>query len=136
MTLKYNREQRQEYLGMTGRIGAEWLHLFGGNTAFYSAAYWDLLTGIWRAGGPLKKTDALKLMTAVKSPHTAGKYVGAALRHGILEERDNPDDARSKLVALSPGMQARLDEFLDAAVGEVRATGRTLDVKGPSPAEP
>ncbi|MFQ5959548.1 MAG: hypothetical protein ACE5LF_09290, partial [Alphaproteobacteria bacterium] len=133
MTLKYNREQRRQYLSMTGRVGAEWLRIFGGNTEFYSAAYWDLLTGIWQAGGPVKKTDALKLMQAIKSPHTAGKYVEAALRHGILEESDNPVDARSKLVSLSPGMEERLDAFLDAAVGEVRATSRSLDVKGPSP---
>jgi hypothetical protein len=75
-------------------------------------------------------------MKAVKSPHTAAKYVDTAVRRGILIESDNPDDARSKLLALSPEMKQRLDGFLDAAVSEVRKAGPVLDVKGPSPEEP
>jgi hypothetical protein len=136
MQLKYNEAQRIEYLDMTGRIGQGWLEIFEGNTDFYSAVYWDLLTGIWRARRPVKKTDALRFMTSIKSPHTAGKYVDSAIRHGLLEESDNPDDARSKLVALSPAMRAHLDGFLDRAIGEVRRTNQTFDIKGPSPESP
>ncbi len=136
MQLKYNEAQRLEYLEMTGRLGLIWLEIFDGNTDFYSAVYWDLLTGIWRARQPVRKTDALRLMTSIKSPHTAGKYVDSAIGHGFLEESDNPDDARSKLVALSPAMRARLDAFLDSAVSEVRRTNQTIDIKGPSPETP
>ena len=136
MQLKYNESQRIEYLDMIGRIGQGWLEVFEGNTDFYSAVYWDLLTNIWRAGLPVKKTDALRYMTSIKSPHTAGKYVDSAIRYGFLEESDNPDDARSKLVALSPSMRERLNGFLDHAVGEVRRTNHTLDIKGPSPEAP
>lgn len=133
MQLKYNAAQRLEYLDMTSRIGQGWLEVFEGNTDFYSAVYWDLLTNMWRARQAVKKTDALRFMTSIKSPHTAGKYVDSAIRHGFLEESDNPGDARSKLIALSPSMRARLDAFLDHAVGEVRRTNHTLDIKGPSP---
>lgn len=136
MALKYNGAQREEYLNMIGRVGNHWLDVFDGQPEFYSAIYWDLFTGMWMHKAPVKKTDVLGFMKAVKSPHTAAKYVDTAVRRGILIESDNPDDARSKLLALSPDMKQRLDGFLDAAVSEVRKTGRVLDVKGPSPEEP
>ncbi len=136
MALKYNAAQREEYLNMIGRVGNHWLDVFEGRPEFYSAIYWDLFTGMWLHNAPVKKTDVMGFMKAVKSPHTAAKYVDTAVSRGILIESDNPDDARSKLLALSPEMKQRLDGFLDAAVSEVRKTGPLLDVKGPSPEEP
>ncbi len=133
---EYNNAQHKEYLSMTDRNGIHWLEMFQGNKEFYSAAYWDLLTQMWRNDGPVRKTDALKFMTAVKSPHTAGKYVESAIRHGLLLEKNNPRDARSKLVMLSPDAKARLDAFFDAAVRELRRSSRAVDRKGPSPDEP
>ena len=136
MPLKYNGAQREEYLNMIGRVGGHWMGVFEGQPEFYSAIFWDLFTGMWLHDGPVKKTDVLGLMKAVKSPHTSTKYVDTAVRRGLLIESDNPDDARSKLLALSPDMKDRLDGFLDAAVSEVRKAVRVLDVKGPSPENP
>ena len=136
MPLKYNGAQREEYLNMIGRVGGHWMNVFEGRPEFYSAIYWDLFTGMWLNKAPVKKTDVLSFMKAVKSPHTAAKYVDTAVRRGILIESDNPDDARSKLLALAPDMKERLDSFLDAAVSEVRTTSREFDVKGPSPEDP
>lgn len=136
MNLKYNHEQRQEYLKMTERNGLNWLEVFQGNVEFYSAPYWDLLTGIWKCGGPVRKTDATKLMKSIKSAQTAGKYVESAIQHGFLHEVDNPKDARSKLLALSPDMKMRLDGFFDKAVDELRNAGRRVEAAGPSPMEP
>jgi len=127
MTLKFSQDQRKQYLVMADRIGGGWLHLFGDNTEFYSAAYWDLLTGIWRVSGPVRKTDALKMMQAIKSAHTAGKYIDTALQNGILVEGDNPDDARSKLLTLSPDMRQKMDAFFDEAVEGVLGTARKID---------
>ena len=76
------------------------------------------------------------LLAAVKSPHTAGKYVETCLRHGLIVEADNPDDARSKLLTLAPNMRGRLDAFFDRAITEVRLANREVDIKGPSPEEP
>ena len=59
-----------------------------------AAAYWDLLTGLWRTDGPRRKTDALGLMKGIKSVHTAGKYLDTAIEQGIIVETDNPQDAR------------------------------------------
>jgi len=136
MRLKYNHDQRREYLVLTDQVGAKWMDMFQGDKDFYSAAYWDLLTGLWRAVEPMRKTDALNLMHGIKSAHTAGKYLEAALARRIVVERDNPQDARSKLVELSADMRHKLDGFFDAAVGQLRATGRRVDVLGPSPEEP
>lgn len=136
MPLKYNTDQHAEYLLMTERIGLHWLEVFRGDTEFYSAAYWDLLTGLWRCPGPVRKTEVLGFMKAIRSPHTAGKYVEAAIRRGFAVETDNPEDARSKLVVLAPDMRARLDAFLDHAITELRASSRNVDEKGPSPRDP
>jgi hypothetical protein len=136
MALKYNNDQHHEYLDMIDRVGREWLGVFEGDTAFYSAAYWDLLTRMWKDHAPVMKTDALGFITGVKSPHTAGKFIDTAIRQGLLVETANPQDARSKLVALAPHMRERLDGFFDRAVSEVRRSNRHLDIKGPSPEAP
>ncbi len=132
---KYNDAQRREYLNLTEKVGMNWMEVFEGDQDFYSAAYWDLLTGIWRAGEPLRKTEVLGLMKGIKSVHTAGKYLETAITRGIVVETDNPQDARSKLVALSPEMQKRLDGFFDAAVGALRESNREVEEKGPVPEE-
>ncbi len=126
MTKGYNDAQRREYLHMIDRVGGAWLGVFGDDTEFYSASYWDLLTRLWRSTAPVRKTDALEFMTAVKSAHTAGKYLERAIERGFVVETDNPEDARSRLVALSPGMRARLDGFFDTAVDEIGQTNANL----------
>ena len=136
MSFRYNRDQHMEYLHHTDRIGLRWIDVFQGNTEFYSAAYWDLFTRMWRNGAPVRKTDVLGFMKGIKSAHTAGKYLDTAIDHGLLIETDNPEDARSKLLSLSPVMEDRLDEFFDSAVGELCRACRVIDTKGPSPEEP
>lgn len=132
MTLKYKSEQRVEYLNMTEKIGMNWLEVFQGNSEFYSAPYWDLLTSIWKYGQPVRKTDAAKFMKGIKSAQTAGKYVESATENGFLHEENNPMDARSKLLALSPGMKERLDIFFDQAVEELRKTSKKVESAVPS----
>jgi DNA-binding MarR family transcriptional regulator len=105
---------------MIDRIGRQWLEVFQGNTDFYSAIYWDLLTQIWRSERPVRKTDALKSMTGVKSAHTAGKYIQVAIDQGLIEEADNPNDARSRVLVLAPKMRERLEFFFDGAVDELK----------------
>lgn len=126
MALTYNATQHREYLDLLDRVGAAWLALFAGDTALYNAAYWDLLTRVWRENAPVRKTDALRFMTGIKSPHTAGKYVNTALERGYLVERDNPEDARSKLLDLSAETRAKLDRFFDDCVGELRRSEESI----------
>ena len=126
MTLHYSNTQHRAYLDFTDMIGREWVQVFDGDTDFYNAAYWDLLAGMWRAKDPVRKTDALKFMTAIKSAHTAGKYLEIALEKGLVVEQDNPKDARSKLLDLSPAMRTRMDAFFDHVVGEMQKTSRKI----------
>lgn len=136
MKLKYNDKQRKEYFKTTLRMGSSWLSVFEEDEEFYSSAYWDLLTNIWVKDAPVRKTDALRFMTNIKSPHTAGKYVETAIAKGILIEEDNPDDARSRLLRLSPEMRERLDGFFDGCVGEIRQCIQNMDTLGPWPKDP
>ncbi len=91
------------------------------------------MAGLWRTDGPQRKTDALDLMKGIKSVHTAGKYLDTAIKRGIIVETDNPQDARSKLVALSADMRGRLDGFFDAAVGVLHRTSQEVEALGPVP---
>ena len=133
MDLKYNNDQHRVYLQLTGQVGGNWLDIFEGNTEFYSAIYWDLLTNIWLRNEPVRKTEALGFMTAIKSAHTASKYVETAVKYGYLVETENPNDARSKLLTPSTEMRQRLDVFFDRAISELRKSNREVDIKGPSP---
>ncbi len=58
------------------------------------------------------------------------KYLENAIEHDFIREQDNPKDARSKLVSLSPEMRARLDSFFDLAVGEVRTAFHNMEELG------
>lgn len=132
MGASYSRAQRKQYLEMTDNIGRSWLNVFQGDTDFYSAAYWDLLTETWRADKPVRKTDALRYMKAIKSAHTASKYVETSIKKGFLIETDNPEDARSKLLSLSLDIRQRLDLFFDTAIDNVERSSqavRDLDTK-------
>lgn len=120
------RQARETYLRMMERVGEAWLQVFGEESEFYSAAYWDLFTALWQSRRPMRKTEALASMKGVRSPHTASKYLEAALVRGYILEEANPADARSRLVRLSPAMRRRLDAFLDFALAEVRASARDL----------
>jgi len=127
MDLKYNESQRKEYLNMTDRIGVEWLEVFRGDTESYQAAYWDLFTRLWKSDTPERKTDVLKFMVGIKSAQTAGKYIETAIKKKLIIEKDNPEDARSRLLELSPNMKEQLDLFFDQAVDNLRKSNRIID---------
>ena len=133
MPLQYNDEQRREYLNMVDNLTPQWLQVFDQNTDFYSVVYWDLLIRIWRADRPVRRTDALKFMTSVKSAATAGKYINEAIRQQLLVEQPNPQDARSKLLELSPHIRERLDIYFDNAVHIVRQASQKICERGPVP---
>jgi hypothetical protein len=130
MPLTYTDNQRRVYLEFTDRIGRGWVEVFEGDTDFYDAAFWDLFTHLWRNPKPVRKTDAGRAITGVKSPLTAAKYIDTALNRGMIIEKENPEDARSKLLALSPPMRAQMDAFFDDAVHELRAAAKDLENRG------
>lgn len=135
MSQDFSRDQKLRYLDMTLRFGEAWIEVFQGDTDFYSAAFWDLFTNLWRADKPVRKTDAMGYMKGVKSAHTAGKYVDTAIEKSLLEESDNPEDARSKLIALTPDMRGRLDDYMNKAANEVLLASDEIKSSGPVPSD-
>lgn len=109
------------YLNLMDRANEKWARLVSAAPELRSAPTWDLLTHLWRAGEPVQKTDAIKAMISIRSPNTAAKYIEIAIESGIVEETDNPDDKRSKKLMLSDTGRARMDQFLDACVGDLLA---------------
>ena len=77
--------------------------------------YSDLYTGLWAAAAPLRKQEALLLMRNL-SPQTAKKYLDNAVAKGLLIELPDPSDGRAKLIALSPDLKGRLEDFFDNAI--------------------
>lgn len=122
----FSNDAHRHYLDLLAKLGGRWLEIFGGDTDFYAGHYWDLLTTLWEQREPMRKTDALACMKSVRSAHTAGKYLDIAITAGFVVESGNPRDARSRLVALSPDMRARIDAMLDDAVGRVCSSAEQL----------
>lgn len=129
MPLKYNTAQHRVYLELMDRVSDNWLDVFDGNTEFFSAPYWDLLRGVWRHTSPIRKTDAMAFMRSVKSAHTAGKLIDAAIEAGFLVEHENPKDARSKLLTLSETTRTRIDDVFDRAVDAIKTAEREIGEK-------
>ena len=107
------------YLNLMDRTDARWARLISPAPELRSAPIWDLLTHLWRSGQPVRKTDAIKAMVSIRSPHTAAKYIEIAIKSGFVVETDNPCDRRSKKLMLSDTGRARMDRFLDACVSDL-----------------
>lgn len=123
---QFSHVHHREYLSLLDRVRDTWLAVFEDNTDFYQAHYWDLLAMMWWHNNPVRKTDALGFMTSVKSPHTAAKYIDIAIAQGFIDEIENPNDGRSRLLSLSPAMRTRLDSVLDGALDQLITTAQQI----------
>ena len=90
---------------------------FLADESFYDINYSDLLTGLWRAGKPVRKLDAVAYIRHV-GPQTAIKYLNHAIEKGFIETSPDPKDGRAQLVSLSDDMRTRLESFFDQAISE------------------
>ena len=129
--MDYGRTQHEEYLRMTEKVGEHWLKVFGNDTEFWSAVYWDLFTKLWQAQSDVRKTDALGYMNSVKSAHTAGKYLETAIRRGLIEERTiHPTHVRNWWVCLLHCKTARCFFRLRGSRDDTRRDAGTQDRSG------
>lgn len=120
--LSYNEQDKRNYLAMVDTIGMKWLLVFdtpAEDKSFWDTAYWDLFTKLWKVT-EVKKTDAISFITGKTMP-TATKYLNSAIEQGLVTERENPNDPRSKLVGLSEEMRKRLDIYFDSVLTETEA---------------
>ena len=100
MAARYSRAQRKQYLEMADNIGRNWMDVFQGDTDFYSAAYWDLLTEIWRADKPVRKTDALRYMKAIYSI-IGFRTTSINTEQALPNDEDFRERFRTSLVAIT-----------------------------------
>jgi len=74
-----------------------------------------LFTELWlRRNDAVTKSDAYGLVQGV-GVQTAMKYVRQAIADGYLEELENPGDARSRLIRMSPGLREMFNGVIDRA---------------------
>lgn len=126
MGLKYNCQQRREYINFTRKVGSDWIEVFEGNAEFYSTGYWDLLSGMWDFNKPMMVSDALRFMKSIKSPFTARKYLQKVIDQGFVIEQKNPSDERSVLVELTPEFRVKLDVFFDGVIDGLKETAEKI----------
>ena len=120
-------EQRARFLVALRELDEAWVaafHRVGLGDIYFSR----LFTELWlRGNDAVTKTDAYELVQGV-SLQTAMKYVRQAIAEGFLEERDNPDDARSRLIRMSPRLREMFNGVIDrasAAFGQAFLSGKS-----------
>lgn len=119
MSRQQSDKTRRVFAQALKQVGLHWQKVLR-DEEFQSPNYFDLFSEIWlKAGEPVCKTDCYRFMAGV-SPQTAKKYVERAVARGHLLERNNPQDGRSRLIALSPALTARLEQTFDLAAQELR----------------
>jgi hypothetical protein len=113
-------ERRAHFLRALRELDDAWVAAFH-RTGFGDVYFSRLFTELWLLGeGATPKSDAYGLVHGV-SAQTAMKYVRQAIAEGYLEEFDNPDDGRSRLIRMSPRLRELFNGFIDRARGGFEA---------------
>ena len=112
------RQQRYRFVQALNRMDASWMEFLEDKEVF-DINYSDLFTGLWAAGVPVRKQEAVQFMRHL-GPQTGKKYLDRAIDRGQLKEVADPRDGRAKLIELSPDLRVRLERFFDHAIALFR----------------
>ena len=107
-------QYRLHFVHALNRMDAAWMD-FLKDADFLDINYSDLFTGLWLAGRPVRKQEAVEFMHHL-GPQTAKKYLDKAIEKQRVEEVVDPDDRRARLIQLSPELKADLEAFFDHAI--------------------
>jgi hypothetical protein len=107
-------DRRKRFLIALRELDDAWVsafHRVGLGDIYFSR----LFTELWlRGNDAVTKTDAYELVQGV-SLQTAMKYVRRAIAEGYLEELENPGDARSRMIRMSPVLRELFNGVIDRA---------------------
>src|SRR5580698_10445909 len=108
------QERRARFLIALRELDDAWVsafHRVGLGDIYFSR----LFTELWLSrNDAVTKSDAYELVQGV-GLQTAMKYVRQAIADGYLEELENPGDARSRLIRMSPGLREMFNGVIDRA---------------------
>jgi len=106
--------RRRRFLAALRELDSAWVESFH-DTGLSDVYFSRLFTELWLRGEtPVPKTDAYGYVKGV-GLQTAMKYVKRAIDEGYLEELDNPDDGRSRLIRMSPRLRVTFEALVDRA---------------------
>ncbi|SCY27584.1 hypothetical protein SAMN05216420_10479 [Nitrosospira sp. Nl5] len=119
---KPNRQvniRRRQFIQLLNSTDQYWMDVLG-DKLFHDLNYYDLFTQMWLRlnGTPADtfcKSELYQLMPNI-SQRTAIKYIQVAIDHGLLIEHVDPEDLRSKRIAMSADLKRKIEMFLDYSI--------------------
>jgi hypothetical protein len=125
---RYSDTRRRQFIGLLSDTDQYWVEVMG-DRLFHDLNYYDLFTRMWLrsnearngpsgSSGPIetfRKSELYQLMPNV-SQRTAIKYIQIAIDNGLLIERMNSGDLRSRQITMSADLTQRIELFLDYSI--------------------
>jgi hypothetical protein len=114
--MRTSADARRRFLLALRELDDAWMAAFN-ESGFGDVYFSRLFTELWlREPLAVSKSDAYDLVKGV-SVQTAMKYVNRAIADGYLEEHDNPNDGRSRLIRMAPQLRDRFAGVIDRGNG-------------------
>jgi hypothetical protein len=113
--MRYSQETRKKFLLAHLDMASRWGDLFD-DKELDSLHYLDLFLGMWlHSDKLLTKTEVQSFMPRL-GHQTAAKYINHAVDSGFIAEVENPEDSRSKLLALPKSIVNDVNKLLDKSI--------------------
>ena len=117
--------RRCDFISLLNDTDQYWVEVMG-DRLFHDLNYYDLFTQMWLrlnnrrdtpsgGGEAFRKSELYQFMPNI-SQRTAIKYIQIAIDHGLLIERMDPGDLRSRRVSMSADLRRRIELFLDYSI--------------------
>jgi hypothetical protein len=117
--------RRRQFVQLLTDLDQYWIEVLG-NKLFHDLNYYDLFTQMWlkidsSEDDTFRKSELYKLMPHI-SQRTAIKYIQTAIDHGLLIERTDPQDQRSRQITMSADLKRKIEFFLDHSISILQET--------------